>query len=76
MSHIDPALGKDLPEHDYGGNCLIYDNNNTENPWHNVWVRPNIKIIKYGNIKSVTSLNHIWIVRCGKGYDLHKRSKF
>ncbi|XP_057317455.1 phosphatidylserine synthase 2-like [Hydractinia symbiolongicarpus] len=37
MSHIDPALGKDLPEHDYGGNCLIYDKNNTENPWHNVW---------------------------------------
>lgn len=38
MTHVDPKLGVQLPEQDYGGNCLIYDPNNTENPWHNFWV--------------------------------------
>ena len=38
MSHFDPKLGVQLPEQDYGGTCIIYDTNNTENPWHNVWV--------------------------------------
>ncbi|XP_066922563.1 phosphatidylserine synthase 2-like [Clytia hemisphaerica] len=37
MSHFDPKLGVQLPEHDYGGSCLLYDENNTENPWHNFW---------------------------------------
>ena len=25
MKHIDPSLGIPLPDKDYGGNCLIYD---------------------------------------------------
>ncbi|CAD5125368.1 DgyrCDS13607 [Dimorphilus gyrociliatus] len=37
LKHIDDDLGKPLPEKSYGGNCLIYDRNNTEDPWHNVW---------------------------------------
>lgn len=37
MSHFDSNLGVQLPEQDYGGNCLLYDANNTENPWHNIW---------------------------------------
>lgn len=37
MRHLDPKLGVPLPEKSYGGNCLIYDANNTEDPWHNVW---------------------------------------
>ncbi|XP_076450814.1 phosphatidylserine synthase 2-like [Babylonia areolata] len=35
LKHFDGNLGKELPEKDYGGNCLIYDANHT-NPWHNV----------------------------------------
>lgn len=38
MSHVDPVLGKNLPEQDYGGNCLIYDHENVTDPWHNVKV--------------------------------------
>lgn len=35
LRHFDSSLGKELPEKDYGGNCLIYDANHT-NPWHNL----------------------------------------
>jgi len=38
LSHIDSNLGKPLPEKDYGGNCLIYDSSNPEDPFHNFWV--------------------------------------
>ncbi|CAN0424427.1 unnamed protein product [Lampetra fluviatilis] len=37
MKFIDPRLGVPLPERDYGGNCLIYDPENEEDPWHNIW---------------------------------------
>ncbi|XP_052801197.1 phosphatidylserine synthase 2-like [Mya arenaria] len=37
MKHIDPRLGVPLPEKDYGGNCLIYDADKPEDPWHNFW---------------------------------------
>ncbi|GAU97853.1 hypothetical protein RvY_09082 [Ramazzottius varieornatus] len=36
LKHIDPTLGVELPEKDYGGSCLIYDRNHTD-PYHNVW---------------------------------------
>jgi len=39
LTTIDENLGKELPEKDYGGNCRIYDPDNPEDPWHNVWVR-------------------------------------
>ncbi|KAK7099328.1 hypothetical protein V1264_003479 [Littorina saxatilis] len=35
LRHFDSTLGKEMPEKSYGGNCLIYDANNT-NPWHNL----------------------------------------
>lgn len=37
LAQVDSSLGKPLPEKDYGGNCLIYDANKPEDPWHNVW---------------------------------------
>ena len=37
MKVFDSNLGKSLPEKSYGGNCLIYDENNPEFPWHNLW---------------------------------------
>lgn len=38
LTHVDPGLGKPLPEKDYGGNCLIYDPENPQDPFHNFWV--------------------------------------
>lgn len=37
MKHIDPTLGIELPEKNYGGNCKIYDPENTADPFHNFW---------------------------------------
>lgn len=37
LTHLDPNLGQPLPEKDYGGNCLIYDPSNVEDPFHNFW---------------------------------------
>uniref|UniRef100_A0A8C4Q0C6 Phosphatidylserine synthase n=1 Tax=Eptatretus burgeri TaxID=7764 RepID=A0A8C4Q0C6_EPTBU len=39
MKFIDSKLGVPLPERDYGGNCLIYDPDNQNDHFHNVWVR-------------------------------------
>lgn len=36
LKHIDPKLGEPLPEKDYGGACVIYDETNPDDPWHNV----------------------------------------
>ena len=38
MLHVDPELGRPLPEKSYGGNCLIYDEGRPEDPFHNFWV--------------------------------------
>ena len=38
MKNIDDTLGEPLPEKDYGGNCLIYDPDKPDNPFHNVMV--------------------------------------
>ncbi len=42
MKYADPALGVKLKEQDYGGNCLIYDPDVPENPFHNFWVKEKI----------------------------------
>ena len=26
-----------MAEKSYGGSCIIYDHENPDNPWHNVW---------------------------------------
>ncbi|RXG51919.1 Phosphatidylserine synthase 2, partial [Armadillidium vulgare] len=39
LKHLDPSLGVPLEEKDYGGNCLIYDGDVSDNPYHNVWVK-------------------------------------
>jgi hypothetical protein len=38
LKHIDPTLGVELPEKNYGGNCLIYDPDVPSDPFHNFWV--------------------------------------
>uniref|UniRef100_UPI00358E01CC phosphatidylserine synthase 2 isoform X2 n=1 Tax=Myxine glutinosa TaxID=7769 RepID=UPI00358E01CC len=37
MKFIDSKLGVPLPERDYGGNCLIYDPDDQNDHFHNVW---------------------------------------
>ncbi|PNF28640.1 Phosphatidylserine synthase 2 [Cryptotermes secundus] len=37
LKHIDSKLGVPLEEKSYGGNCLIYDKDVPEDPFHNVW---------------------------------------
>nr|XP_045618710.1 phosphatidylserine synthase 2-like isoform X3 [Procambarus clarkii] len=37
LKHIDPKLGKPMEEKDYGGNCRLYDDDNPEDPYHNIW---------------------------------------
>uniref|UniRef100_A0A834RB05 Phosphatidylserine synthase n=1 Tax=Sarcoptes scabiei TaxID=52283 RepID=A0A834RB05_SARSC len=36
LSHIDPSLGKQLTEKNYGSNCRIYDHENPSDPFHNI----------------------------------------
>lgn len=36
MVNFDKTLGKPMPEKSYGGNCLLYDTDNTD-PFHNIW---------------------------------------
>jgi len=37
LSHLDSSLGRPLDEKAYGGSCVIYDSNRTDDPFHNVW---------------------------------------
>jgi len=37
VKHLDGKLGVALPEKSYGGSCLLYDANNTADPFHNIW---------------------------------------
>lgn len=37
LTHIDPNLGKPLEERDYGGNCKLYDPEQPNDPFHNIW---------------------------------------
>ncbi|ESO97633.1 hypothetical protein LOTGIDRAFT_103737 [Lottia gigantea] len=36
LTHFDSSLGRPLPEKSYGGNCLIYDENMPDNPFHHL----------------------------------------
>nr|XP_027237715.1 phosphatidylserine synthase 2-like [Penaeus vannamei] len=36
LKFIDPKLGEPLEEKDYGGNCLLYDPEHTDDPYHNI----------------------------------------
>eukprot|EP00096_Caligus_rogercresseyi_P010772 TRINITY_DN4020_c0_g1_i1.p1 TRINITY_DN4020_c0_g1~~TRINITY_DN4020_c0_g1_i1.p1 ORF type:complete len:457 (+),score=134.28 TRINITY_DN4020_c0_g1_i1:64-1434(+) len=36
LKYLDEDLGEPIPEKDYGGNCLIYDPQVPENPYHNI----------------------------------------
>ena len=38
LKYVDEDLGKPLPEKDYGGNCLLYDPDKPDDPYHNLWV--------------------------------------
>jgi len=51
LRHVDPELGQPLPEKSYGGNCLIYDKNKPEDPFHNFWVLMSICLVP---VKSVS----------------------
>lgn len=42
LKHIDKELGKPLAERNYGGDCLIYDANMPQDPFHNVWDKMDI----------------------------------
>ena len=37
LTYIDPELGVELEEKEYGGNCLIYDEGVPSDPFHNIW---------------------------------------
>ncbi|KAI2798829.1 Phosphatidylserine synthase 2 [Blomia tropicalis] len=37
LTHIDPALGKPLEEKSYGGNCRLYDPDQSNDPFHNIY---------------------------------------
>jgi len=45
MRHVDSELGRALPEKSYGGNCLIYDDDRPDDPYHNFWVLLHIILI-------------------------------
>ena len=47
MRHVDPDLGRPLPEKSYGGNCYIYDKERPDDPFHNFWVLMNITFGRY-----------------------------
>jgi len=47
LKYVDEDLGEETPEKDYGGNCLIYDPDNPEDPWHNVKDKVDIFIVAH-----------------------------
>jgi len=38
LQHIDSKLGVPLAERSYGGNCRIYDQDVSDDPFHNIYV--------------------------------------
>ncbi len=36
LKFVDPNLGEPIPEKDYGGNCLFYDESKPDDPYHNI----------------------------------------
>lgn len=65
LTHFDPELGRPLSEKDYGGNCLIYDPDVPENPYHNVWVSYicKLSILKYKTYNFYTFLVKEYITK-------------
>ncbi len=47
MKYFDPSLGVPLLEKDYGGNCYIYDSDNIEDPFHNLWDKMDIFVFAH-----------------------------
>ena len=37
LKHLDPSLGEPMQEKDYGGNCLLYDPDVPDDPYHNIF---------------------------------------
>ncbi|GAV04960.1 hypothetical protein RvY_15157-2 [Ramazzottius varieornatus] len=46
LKQLDPTLGVELPEKDYGGNCLLYDNTHTD-PYHNIWDKLDVFVLTH-----------------------------
>jgi len=46
LKYIDADLGEPIPEKDYGGNCKLYDADNSD-PWHNVKDKVDIFIVSH-----------------------------
>ena len=44
---LDEELGEPIPEKDYGGNCAIYDQEQPDDPFHNVKDKMDIFIISH-----------------------------
>ena len=44
LKFIDENLGEPIPEKDYGGTCLIYDPDQPQDPYHNLWDKVDIFI--------------------------------
>lgn len=63
MAYFDPELGKNLPEHDYGGNCLLYDPAVPSDPFHNIWDKMDVFVIGHllGWMVKTMVLRDYWI---------------
>jgi len=57
MRHVDPDLGRPLPEKSYGGNCFIYDKERPDDPYHNFWVLISVIVGFYQNL-SISLYTH------------------
>ncbi len=40
-------MGEPIPEKDYGGNCLVYDESTPEDPYHNLWDKVDVFIFAH-----------------------------
>lgn len=45
LRYLDPRLGRPLEEIDYGGNCIIYDDSEPNDPWHNVRAKMDVFVL-------------------------------
>ena len=46
LKNIDETLGQALPEKDYGDNCRTYDDDQPDDPYHNLWVCLSLSLSK------------------------------
>ena len=47
LKFMDESLGEPIPEKDYGGNCRIYDHEQPNDPYHNLWDKVDIFIFSH-----------------------------